>query len=326
MAFAVTTLLGLDARSYTPHTLHGADRLFPETNCYTDLWIELLHALGHEPTAMLAFCVIADWEGDQWTFVKPPPVDLEQLYGAEIQEYIVYRPLPEHLAEQLELGRWSIIEVDGFHLPDTAGRSYQSVHEKTSIAVDSIDQESEALRYFHGPGLFELSGEDYREALRIGRPYSPDVLPPYVEFIRFDRLQPCPPEELPQLALSLLTRQLERRPTSNPVERFGERLRIDLPGLLGRDAGDYHVYAFATLRQCGAAWEAASSFLGWLAQFHPPLAGSAEQFGLLAADSKTMLFKLARAATRARPFDPAPEIEVMASRWAAGMEGLSQAL
>ena len=39
----MTTLLGLDARSYTPHALHGADRLFPETNCYTDLWLSLIH-------------------------------------------------------------------------------------------------------------------------------------------------------------------------------------------------------------------------------------------------------------------------------------------
>ena len=322
----MTMLLGLDAKTYAPHPLHGADRLFPETNCYTDLWIELLHALGHEPTAMLAFCVNADWEGDHWTFVKPPPVDLEQLYGAEIQEYTVYRPLVEHLAEQLELGRWSIVEVDGYHLPDTAGRSYRSVHVKTSIAVESIDHDSETLRYFHGPGFFELSGADYREALRIGRSYSSDVLPPYIEFIRFDRLEPCPSEDIPQLALSLLERQLERRPTSNPAERFGERLCADLPGMLGRDADEYHLYAFATLRQCGAAWEAASSFLGWLAQFHPHLAGSQEQFGLLAVDSKTMLFKLARAATRARSFDPAPDVEVMASRWDAAMEGLSQAL
>jgi hypothetical protein len=322
----MTTLLGLDVHSYTPHTLHGANRLFPETNCYTDLWIELVHALGHEPTAMLAFCVIADWEGDQWTFVKPPPVDLEQLYGAEIQEYIVYRTLPEHLAEQVALGRWSIVEVDGYHLPDTVGRSYRTVHEKTSVAVESIDQESEILRYFHGPGFFELSGVDYREALRVGRPYSADVLPPYIEFIRFDRLEPCPAEELPRLALSLLERQLERRPPTNPVERFGERLCVDLPAMLGGDADAYHLYAFATLRQCGAAWEAASSFLAWLAQFHPRLAGSDEHFRLLAADSKTMLFKLARAATRGRSFDPAPDVEVMASRWAAAMQGLSQAL
>ena len=33
-------------RGWVPHRLHGPDRMWPETNCYVDLWIELLHALG----------------------------------------------------------------------------------------------------------------------------------------------------------------------------------------------------------------------------------------------------------------------------------------
>jgi len=42
-------LLGLDPAAYTPSALHHPDRTFPETNCYVDLWIELLHALGIDP-------------------------------------------------------------------------------------------------------------------------------------------------------------------------------------------------------------------------------------------------------------------------------------
>lgn len=322
----MTTLLGLDAGTYTRHALHRPDRMFPETNCYTDVWIELVHARGLEPLAMLAFCVTVDWQGDHWTFVKPPPSDLEQLYGAEVQEYTVYRPLLEHVVEQLELGRPSIVEVDGYYLPDTAGRSYRSVHVKTSIAVESIDPEAETLTYFHGPSLFELSGVDFREALRVGRPYSPDVLPPFVEFVRFDRLEPCSSEDLPQLAISLLERQLERRPTTNPIERFGHRLEIDLPELLGWDATRYHLYAFATLRQCGAAWEVAASYLEWLAQSYTSLAGSEAHFATLAADCKTMLFKLARAGARARPFDPLPDVRAMTSTWDEAMERLAHAV
>ncbi|ERM02938.1 hypothetical protein Q644_14080 [Brucella intermedia 229E] len=31
---------------YTPHALHAQTRIWPETNCYVDLWIEVLATLG----------------------------------------------------------------------------------------------------------------------------------------------------------------------------------------------------------------------------------------------------------------------------------------
>jgi len=75
----VTVLGSLDPATYAPHRLHGPDRPFPETNCYVDVWIELLHAHGLDPMAMLGFCAAIDWEDDQWTFFKPPLADLEAL-------------------------------------------------------------------------------------------------------------------------------------------------------------------------------------------------------------------------------------------------------
>ena len=50
---SVVSLLGLDPASYARHPLHDDDRDWPETNCYTDLWLELLHALGVDPVAAL---------------------------------------------------------------------------------------------------------------------------------------------------------------------------------------------------------------------------------------------------------------------------------
>ena len=44
---------------HRPHPLHGLERNWPETNCYVDLWIEVLHADGREPTAALAFTPVA---------------------------------------------------------------------------------------------------------------------------------------------------------------------------------------------------------------------------------------------------------------------------
>ena len=34
------------AGPYVPHPLHDSGRDWPETNCYVDLWIELLHGRG----------------------------------------------------------------------------------------------------------------------------------------------------------------------------------------------------------------------------------------------------------------------------------------
>ena len=56
--------------------------------------IELLHACGYEPTALFAHIVRMDFEGDQWTFFKPPPEDLEQLYGVDIHEMNPTGPFP----------------------------------------------------------------------------------------------------------------------------------------------------------------------------------------------------------------------------------------
>ena len=312
----MTSLVALDPASYRPHRLHAPDRLFQETNCYTDLWIELLHARGDEPLAMLGFATVVDFEGDQWTFFKPPPEALERLYGLEVQEFVVYRSLPEHLELQGELGRTVIVEVDAYYLPDTAGRSYREKHEKSSIAVAAIDTDGERLVYFHGPGLFELEGDDYRNALRVGRPFADDVLPPYIELVRSDRLPRPEPEALRPLAVELLADQLDRRPATNPVDRFGERLALDLPRLQSGGGEAFHEYAFVTARQCGAAWEAAQTFLDWLdGGVGGPHAESAAGFGALAAAAKALVFKLARAAATGRQLDAEPAIAEMAGLW-----------
>jgi Domain of unknown function (DUF1839) len=311
----VPVLLGLDPAAYRPHSLHLPDRQFPETNCYTDLWIELLHAHGFEPLAMLAYCIPVDFEGDQWTFFKPPLEDLVRLYGLEVQELVVYRSLPEHVASQLELGRTAIVEVDAYYLPDTAGRSYREQHEKSSVAVESIDTVRERMRYFHNQGFYEVEGEDYRNVLRIGREFSADVLPPYVELVRGDRLPACPPESLRSVAAELLDVQLGRLPRDNPVERFGASLAEDLPRLLD-DQQAYHLYAFATIRQCGAAWDTAAAFLAWLSDGEDgEIAEASAACAELAAGSKTLLFKLARASATGRPLDPAPAIAELSTCW-----------
>ena len=40
------------------HPLHQGERVWLETNCYVDLWIELLHDFGFDPRAALGFTVL----------------------------------------------------------------------------------------------------------------------------------------------------------------------------------------------------------------------------------------------------------------------------
>ena len=74
---------------------------------------------------MLACTVAPRFEGDQWTFCKPTATELLELYGLRVEELTLWRSLREHVAVQLGLGRLVLVEVDAFHLPDTAGVSYR---------------------------------------------------------------------------------------------------------------------------------------------------------------------------------------------------------
>ncbi len=223
------SLLGLDPAGYRPHLLHGPERTYIETNCYTDILIEFLHARGDEPLAMMGCVLRVDFEGDQWTFFKPLPEHLERLYGVDIHEMQPYRPLPEQIAEQIALDRTIVVELDSWYLPDTAATSYRREHVKSSVVAEAIDPDGERLRYFHGPGYHELEGEDYRGIFRLGRPFSEDVLPPYTELVRFDAGGSLTGDVLRAAARELLIENLARRPQPNPFERFGAQLTADLP-------------------------------------------------------------------------------------------------
>jgi len=311
----MVSLLGLDPATYSVSPLHGPDRTFRETNCYVDIWIELLHARGIPAESVMPFAFTITFEGDQWTFFKPPTEDLEGLYGIDVHEMQLYRPTIDHLVEQLSAGRTMIIEADSFYMPDTAATAYKKAHVKSSIAIESIDVAGERLRYFHGAGYYQLSGEDFRGIFRLGRPFSDDVLPPYAEIVRFDAGPTLTGGDLRCAAKKALARQLKRCPQQNPWKMFGCRLTKDLPGLLAGTEAGYHAYAFATVRQCGAAYELAKSFVEWLAPEDKETAGA---LGRQVAGAKSLLFKLARR----RPFDVNPAIAQLAADWEAALEGL----
>ena len=320
---AAPALYGLQPATYTPHAVHSGERTYGETNCYADILVELLHARGDEPLAALGFLVRMDFEGDQWTFFKPPQHDLEALYGVDIHEMQPYRPLPAQIAEQIAAGRTLIVELDAWFLPDTAATSYRREHVKTSVAVESIDPAGGRMTYFHNAGLHELAGEDFRGIFRLdagGWPSSGEVLPPYTEIVRFDAGPRLEGDALRRASAEQLRHHLARRPATDPFARFGERLAADLPALLEGEAEDYHAYAFATVRMAGSGFELLASHLDWLLGADAATATAALQ--RIVEGSKLMSFKLARR----RAFDPAPQVAELSAAWAEAMSALDAAL
>jgi hypothetical protein len=312
----LTSLSGIDPARYQRHALHSSERSYAETNCYADVVIELLNACGYEPLALFAHIVRMDFEGDQWTFFKPPPEDIELLFGVDIHEMNPYRALPEQIAEQLDRGRSMIVELDAFYLPDTATTSYRTAHVKTSVAVDAIDPQAERLHYFHGPGMFALEGEDYRGVFRIGD-FSPDVLPPYTELVRFDAGPKLEGDALREASLATLRRNLAHRPLDNPVRRFGTALAADLPALREGDLEDYHAYAFATVRILGSGFEALGSYIDWL--FGAGGEAATEPIADVVDASKALSFRLARR----REFEPGELLDRLAHGWDSAIEAMT---
>jgi len=316
----LVSLFGCDPATYEPHRIHRGERTYLETNCFTDIISELLHARGDEPVACFGSFVRMDFENDQWTFFKPLAVDMELLYGLDIHEVQPYRSIPAQVAEVIAAGWTMTIELDAFYLPDTAATTYQSGHVKTGTIAEAIDLESERYRYFHNASLYELSGEDFRGAFRTAGPWSADVLPPYTELIRFDAGPDLRGPALREAAAELLRGHLDHVPTRNPFDRFAEHLAADLPDLLGGDEARYHAYTFATFRMAGAGFELLASHVEWLMGDRGAEARAA--MGRIVEGCKLMGFKLARR----RAFDPKEAMEALAAAWTDAMGSLDDAV
>lgn len=308
------------------HSLQAEGVAWPEKNCYADLWIGLLHHLGLEPRAMLGFTVAVDFEGDQWTFFKPPSTELRLLYGIDVQELTVWRPLLAHVQECLAHGRLVSTESDAWWLPDTAGTDYRRQHTKTTILIDRLDLAGERLGYFHNGGYFELQGEDFRGLFRLDAPADPAFMPLFAESVKIDRLRRQAPQVLAKLSWELLREHLAWRPATNPFVRFAERMQQDLPQIREAGLAHYHQWAFASVRQAGSAFELLAAHLRWQAEFgRSDVLAAAAHFDVIAQANKTLILKGARSVATGKALAADELFQSMADAWEQGTGALAAA-
>lgn len=291
------------------HPSHSGDRIWPETNCYLDLWIELLHTLGHDPVPMYACALSADHDGEQWTFVKPDPADIRDLYGLQVAEETLWRPVLDTVESGRARGLLHTVEVDSWWLPDTAGTDYRSGHVKTTIVPLRVDRAAGQMTYVHNSGVHQLEGDDFVGVFNLG-PTSEWVLLPYVEQVR--RIGPADAAIDP---LTIVRAHLDRRPAANPVKALTDMVAAAVDWLPDAGVEVFHVWAFATLRQCGATAEIAADLADRLPDFGAE--GGERAAPLLrevASSAKAVQFKMARAA-RGRKVDVSETMATMADNW-----------
>jgi hypothetical protein len=299
----------ISPESYSAHPMHGPDRHWPQTNCYADLWIEIIASLGMAPEAAFGFTLTQDFEGDQFTFFKPPLDELETLFGLRVNELALYDDLLDHLRQQLVLGRLVLIELDSFYMPDTRGISYRESHGKTTVGINRLDLDRREVDYFHNDGFYRAEGEDFDGLFRrLPGQMREDTLFPYAEMVKFPS-RPVDPQTQRREATRLLRGHLANAPAINPVSAYATVATEQAERLAERPSLAFHHYAFNTLRQLGANFELLASHLGWLGTaFAEPEAAALR----LAEGAKIAQFQLARA-LRQRKYD----------RFAGALEGLS---
>ncbi len=318
MSVVPRDIFALTPELFRPHSLlHNFEQNFRETNCYSDLIIEIVNGLGLNPIACLGFTLAADFEGDQWTFGKPSHHDLESLYGIRIEELSLYRTLLDQIVTQVCRGSIPLLEADAFHLPDTAGIDYRSAHVKTTIGITAIDVEQKYMHYFHNATFAKLEGEDFDGILRPLISGQNGYLPPYCEMAKLDKLVSNSEQTLYNIAFESAKFHLNKRPTQNPVKKHAEAHQQTI---IEGGLPAYHSYTFVALRQLGSAHQLGGHFLRWLGAADlntksADLLSAADAFDHISLMAKTLVLKLARVANSGKAADLAAVFEDMSMHW-----------
>ncbi len=75
-------------QAYRPHALHDAVSAYGLNNCYVDLLVELVHALGEDPLAMLGSLAAPSGRPRSVHLRQAPPGGPRALYGIDVHERV----------------------------------------------------------------------------------------------------------------------------------------------------------------------------------------------------------------------------------------------
>ena len=213
--------------------------------------------------------------------------------------------------------------LDGMLIP----QGYAELQPASSPAIYTITP-SGAAALLNAPNPGDVSPE-LQPSIDIvfSEGVNPDAtfLPLFAEIVRVDRLKRHSSAELVGIALTRLAVHSSRRPTENPVRRWGVRFAAELPHLQERGLPYYHAWAFATTRQLGASMELLAAHLRWLAgeRSSASLTTAADEFQRLSESAKTFILKAARAVNSRKPLDASAMFDEMAGSWERGQDALA---
>lgn len=298
------------------HALHSRARIWPESNCYLDAWIGILHSLDLDPVPMLLATLDSRFEFDQWTFCKPSAFELATLYGVRVEELNIWRSVQEHVERQVVGGRIVLLETDGFHLPDTSGTTYQRSHGKTTIAITRMNVEARELHYLHNTTAGVLSGTDFDGVFAAG--VTSAALPPFAEFVDVSQAAILDLTTLRDRVVMLAQARVARGAASdaalNPFTVWMASSEEHMNDLSVHDIEHFHTWAFATVRQAGAASDLLSRWCRWMGSTDQWLR-AATFFEELARAMAAQQFRLARVPGGGRRPDFAAVLEQCAPLW-----------
>ncbi len=242
----------LDPATYVPHAIHTpGDRTYTETNCYSDILIELIHARGDEPLAVWASR--CGWTSRATS--GPLQAAARGPGGAVRDRHPRDAALPAPAAADRRADRRRADDHRRARLLVSARHRVDELPERSR--QDLGDRRGDrpgrrAARYFHNTSLHQLEGEDFAASSGSGA-NSPRRPAPYTELVRFDDGRGCaaPSCARRQAGCCAGTSSAARRRTRSSASAPGSRTTPTC----ARARAAYHAYAFATIRLCGATFE-----------------------------------------------------------------------
>jgi hypothetical protein len=154
-----------------------------------------------------------------------------------------------------------------------------------------------------------------------------DYLAPYCEIVKLDRITNNSASKIREQSVQIAINHLRRRPELNPVRLFGESITSHLQLVMERGIETYHLYVFASIRQCGSCFEFASEYLRWLGKDgDPDWLLIADEFQTISRISKMLVLKSARLVNARKEIDLSNHFNEMAEAWDRGNEQLDRKL